>query len=107
MSQTIASQQFRKIEFAAPTEVPSLPIQVELTDGSLVRCQQFSVSESNANLLMHHGVSLNVPTKSIYRVLLQPLTTDDDRTLWEELSKEQLGKDILVFRRSETTVYEY
>jgi len=93
------TQEFRKIEFATAGETPALPVEVELTDGSLVRCVQFTVAKSTASLRLHNGQTLAIPTASIRRVLLQPLTTDDDRSLWQELSTEKLDKDILIIRR--------
>jgi hypothetical protein len=93
--------QLRRVEFGS--DVPSLEpglIQVDLTDGSILRGDSYTVAESQATLSGKDGLRWTIPTRAISRVLFRDHGKDELlRSRWQTLSASRYDQDTLVYRR--------
>jgi hypothetical protein len=100
-TESIRLNQLRRVEFAP--EGPSRefgPIQVHLTDGSVLRGKSYTVAESQATLSGTDGAYWTIPTRAISRVLFRDHGKDDAlRSRWETLAGGRYDQDTLVYRR--------
>ncbi len=91
---------------AAPTTLPK--VTVELVDGSQLLATSYVVTDGKALVNLFGGGDVEVLTRSIRSVLLQP--HDQDPALekqWQDIRTAEVSGDVLVIRKStKTTVGE-
>lgn len=74
-------------------------LQVELNDGSQIRCQQLTSDGKNVQLTLSEGRQIELPTNQIASCLTQSL----DATLgkqWENMVGSRIAGDVLILQRS-------
>jgi hypothetical protein len=100
-SQTFRFDQLRRVEISAASPAsPAGPIQVWLTDGSVLRGTAYTVSNSQATLRGEGELEWKIPTRAVARVLFRDHVGDEElRRRWEELTAARADQDTLIYRR--------
>jgi hypothetical protein len=106
-SQSLPLDELRRVDFirSDPSAETSGPIQVKLTDGSLLRGRSFRVADSQATLGQGEEEVWKIPTRSIAHVGFREYGDAALRDRFGELAGATYSQDTLIFRReSEGTV---
>jgi len=99
-SRTLSSDQLQRVEFSrTPMDSGQPRVLVELTDGSRVWAESFTVRRSNAAITAD-SLEQEIPTRIIRSVLLRDQGNNAElHQQWRAFVEAEHEKDVLVYRR--------
>ncbi len=97
---SIPYDQLLRTKFAsAESKAVKGKLQVELIDGSQLRCQQITSDGKTVQLTISEGFNISLPTSQVANCLAQPLEASLSRQ-WENMISSRIAGDVLVLQRS-------
>ncbi len=99
-SRTIPYDQLLRARLSGLENVsPSGKLQIELSDGSQLRCQQITSDGKNAELVISDDWKINVPNSQVASCLTRPLDAALAKQ-WETMLGSRIAGDVLILQRS-------
>lgn len=98
-AKTIPFDQLLRAKFGSDIKPGQGKLQVELSDGSQLHCQQMTSDGKTVQLTLTEGWTVTLPSNQVTSCLTQPL----DATLakqWENMVSARIAGDVLVLQRS-------